>query len=84
MISWMLDEYPSVVFSMGHAHNNDIRAMNDLDTVNIVMKFPSNAMAVIDYSRNSKYGYDQRCEVSQNILSVLLVTCFCHSGFLCH
>ena len=37
--------------------------MDDVDTVVIVMKFPSNVIATIDLSRNGSYGYDQRIEV---------------------
>ena len=46
-----------------HAHNQDIKAMNDVDTVVIVMKSPSNIIATLDLSRHASYGYDQRIEV---------------------
>ena len=47
-----------------HAFNADIREMNDVDTVAIVLKFPSNVIVTIDLSRLANYGYDQRLEVS--------------------
>jgi myo-inositol 2-dehydrogenase/D-chiro-inositol 1-dehydrogenase len=59
-----LNDYPVTVFAMGHCHNEEIKAIGDLDTVAIVMKFSTNTLATIDYSRNSCYGYDQRCEVA--------------------
>jgi len=40
--------------------------MNDVDTVAAVMKFPSGTIAIIDTSRDAKYGYDQRIEVSSS------------------
>jgi myo-inositol 2-dehydrogenase / D-chiro-inositol 1-dehydrogenase len=60
---WMLDEFPIEVFSMATAHIEDIRKLDDVDTVLISMRFPSGTLATIDLSRFAAYGYDQRVEV---------------------
>ncbi|CAH1775979.1 unnamed protein product [Owenia fusiformis] len=62
LVCWILEEYPCSVFAMAHAHVPEIAAMGDVDSVAIMMKFPSGAIATIDLSRNAKYGYDQRIE----------------------
>lgn len=36
---------------------------NDVDTVIIMLKFENGAIGIIDNSRASHYGYDQRTEV---------------------
>ena len=63
MICWILAEAPQTVFCMAHAFNDEIAALDDVDTVVVVMKFPSGAIGHIDLSRKSIYGYDQRLEV---------------------
>ena len=37
--------------------------MDDVDTVAVVLKFPSKTLATIDVSRLASYGYDQQIEV---------------------
>ena len=64
LITWILGEMPQSVFAQGHAFNDDIRAMNDVDQASIVLKFPSGVLATIDLNREAVYGYDQRLEVS--------------------
>ena len=59
----MLGEAPHTVFCLAHAFHAHIGAMNDVDTVGVVMKFPSGAIGQIDLSRHAVYGYDQRVEV---------------------
>ena len=59
----MLGEAPHTVFCLAHAFHAHIGAMNDVDTVGVVMKFPSGAIGQIDMSRHAVYGYDQRVEV---------------------
>ena len=71
VVCWIVGEAPDEVFAQGHAHHPEIAAMNDVDTVAIVMKFPSGVIATIDLSRHSSYGYDQRLEVSGLLLSTL-------------
>jgi len=63
MITWILGEYPSEVFSAANSHIPEIQAINDWDNVAITMKFPSGTLATIDLSRFACYGYDQRLEV---------------------
>ena len=63
LVCWYLSEYPESVYSQAHCFNKDIKAMDDVDTVAIVMKFPSGILATLNLSRNSNYGYDQRSEV---------------------
>ena len=43
--------------------NPDYAEINDVDTAVVVMKFENGALGVIDNSRASHYGYDQRTEV---------------------
>lgn len=64
MVCWVLGEKPSSVYAQGHAFHPEIRAMGDVDSVTIVLKFPSGVIATIDLSRHSSYGYDQRLEVN--------------------
>ncbi|XP_058954172.1 myo-inositol 2-dehydrogenase-like [Pocillopora verrucosa] len=63
LLCWMLGEAPHTVFCLAHAFHAHIGAMNDVDTVGVVMKFPSGAIGQIDMSRHAVYGYDQRVEV---------------------
>ena len=58
-----MGEAPHTVFCLAHAFHSHIGAMNDVDTVGVVMKFPSGAVGQIDLSRHAVYGYDQRIEV---------------------
>jgi len=60
---WVLGEDPVEVFAVASSFNQDIKAMDDWDTVLISLKFPSGAIASIDLSRKAAYGYDQRIEV---------------------
>lgn len=41
----------------------EIKAIDDFDTVVATLQFPSGTLGMIDLSRNSSYGYDQRLEV---------------------
>ncbi len=63
VICWIMGESPHTVFCLAHAFHSDIGALNDVDTVGVVMKFPSGAIGQIDLSRHAVYGYDQRVEV---------------------
>lgn len=63
MIVWILGEYPSKVAVAGSANIPEIAEIGDLDTVAILLTFPSGTIGIIDLSRNSNYGYDQRLEV---------------------
>jgi len=63
VICWILGESPHTVFCLAHAFHSEIGALNDVDTVGVVMKFPSGVIGQIDLSRHAVYGYDQRIEV---------------------
>jgi len=63
IVCWILGDFPVSVYTVAHAHNEDIAKLNDVDTVVISMKFRSGILAVIDLSRYAAYGYDQRVEV---------------------
>ncbi|XP_070561824.1 myo-inositol 2-dehydrogenase-like [Ptychodera flava] len=63
MICWIVGETPSTVYAQAHCFNADIAAMDDVDTVAVVLKFPCGALGQIDISRHAVYGYDQRLEV---------------------
>ena len=63
LICWIMGEAPQTVFCLAHAFHPHIGAMNDVDTVGVVMKFPSGAIGQIDLSRHAVYGYDHRIEV---------------------
>lgn len=43
--------------------NPEIACHNDIDTAILTLKFANGAIGVIDNSRESVYGYDQRLEV---------------------
>lgn len=66
LICWVAGEYPVTVSSQAHTFTDDIRAINDFDTLAITMKFPSGAIGVIDISRHAIYGYDIRLEAFGN------------------
>lgn len=63
VICWYLGEAPVEVYAQTHTNDPEIKAVNDVDTIAIVMKFPSGIIATVDQSRHSSYGYDQRLEV---------------------
>jgi len=63
MVTWILGEYPSKVYSSATSLIPEIAAINDHDNVQITMTFPSGTLASIDLSRFACYGYDQRLEV---------------------
>lgn len=63
MICWIAGEEPVGVMAMGSTFNREIEAIGDVDTIAIILKFPSGILGSIDLSRHSSYGYDQRLEV---------------------
>lgn len=64
LICWVVGEEPVGVFAQASVFDKDIQEMGDVDTMVIVLKFPSGVLGTIDLSRHSSYGYDQRLEVS--------------------
>lgn len=65
LVCWLMNEFPSKIQSFGSLRNPDLKELEgkDYDTVTISMYFQTGKMALIDLSRNSAFGYDQRCEV---------------------
>uniref|UniRef100_A0ABD2X536 Gfo/Idh/MocA-like oxidoreductase N-terminal domain-containing protein n=1 Tax=Trichogramma kaykai TaxID=54128 RepID=A0ABD2X536_9HYME len=63
LLTWMLGEYPIRVSVHASAMIPEIKAIDDFDTVAAVFHFPSGTVGMVDLSRNSCYGYDQRIEV---------------------
>ena len=63
LICWVLGEEPVGVMAQGTTMDPEIAAIGDVDTISIILKFPSGVLANIDLSRHSSYGYDQRLEV---------------------
>ena len=62
---WILGEYPIRVTAQGSALAPEIAELGDYDTVFVTLKFPSGTLGLIEISRHSCYGYDQRVEVSK-------------------
>ena len=57
------NEPPTSIFAYGHAYDEDIRNIPDLDTVMVILKYKTGLICSIDTSRNAIYGYDQRLEI---------------------
>jgi len=55
-------QVPESVTSVGHCYNKDLAAMNDLDIVAVMAKYPSGLVTMTDTCRDAAYGYDQRVE----------------------
>ena len=72
-VRWLMGEEPVEIFTMASALvSEDIRAANDVDTSVVTLKFASGALATIENSRRSGFGYDVRTEIfgSQGALMV--------------
>lgn len=65
MIINVIGEYPRSVSAFGKANIPEIAAIDDHDTVAILMSFDSGTIGIIDLSRYCNYGYDQRLEVRE-------------------
>jgi myo-inositol 2-dehydrogenase/D-chiro-inositol 1-dehydrogenase len=64
MQAWLTGEHvPESVLSVGHCYNQEIKDMNDIDTVAVMFKYENGMISMIDTSRDAAYGYDQRIEV---------------------
>jgi len=63
MQDWLTDgEIPETVMTVGHCYDEEIRKMNDLDTVAVLLKYKNGIVATVDTCRDAAYGYDQRIE----------------------
>ncbi|KAG7212063.1 hypothetical protein KM043_012418 [Ampulex compressa] len=63
IITWVLGELPTRVAVQAQANIPEIKGIDDFDTVAVSLYFPSGTLGMIDLSRNSSFGYDQRLEV---------------------
>lgn len=63
LICQSLEAFPIEVHTHAHCFNSEIEAIDDVDTVHVSLKFASGALASIETSRRSEYGYDQRLEI---------------------
>lgn len=63
VLSWIVGEKPATVYTTAHSFIKEIGDMNDVDSLAIVLKFPSGGIGLIDISRFCSFGYDQRIEV---------------------
>eukprot|EP00051_Salpingoeca_urceolata_P010177 m.124048 g.124048 ORF g.124048 m.124048 type:complete len:365 (-) comp16611_c0_seq6:354-1448(-) len=72
MIHFLTGQVPVSVYTVGHAYEDAVREMDDIDTCLVTMSFESGLVASVDCSRISSYGYDQRIEVfgDQGMLEV--------------
>ncbi len=63
-VRWLMGADPVELFATGSALVDPMFAeLGDVDTSVITMKFPTGALAVIDNSRRSGFGYDVRTEI---------------------
>jgi myo-inositol 2-dehydrogenase / D-chiro-inositol 1-dehydrogenase len=63
-VRWLMGEDPVEVFALGSTLVSDeIRAVGDIDTSVVTLKFASGAIATIENGRRSGFGYDVRTEV---------------------
>lgn len=59
---WYTGEDPNLVYSVGSAFLPGVGEIPDVDTLEILFKFPSGRIGSVDISRISLSGYDQRVE----------------------
>jgi len=63
MLRNILHEDPETIYSIAHVYDPEIAALKDVDTVMVVLKFPSGVLAHIDISRDCRFGYDQTVQI---------------------
>ncbi|CAK8690564.1 unnamed protein product [Clavelina lepadiformis] len=63
MLRYLTGENPSTVYTLAHCHDPEIAELKDVDTVFVVLQFPSGVIAHIDISRECVYGYHQTVQV---------------------
>ena len=66
VICWLVDEFPTTVYAMGHANDPDFAAAGDVDTIFVTLKFPGGVIGNFEISWYSSMGYDQRVEVGNS------------------
>ena len=73
MVCWIVGEEPVGVMAVGVCFDPEVKVIGDIDTVAIILKFPSGVLATIDLNRHSNYGYDQRLEASPKLTFELVM-----------
>jgi len=63
MLRYITQEDPETIYSIAHVYDAEIAALDDVDTVMVVLKFPCGVLAHIDISRDCKFGYDQTIQI---------------------
>jgi len=63
LLRFVTEEEPDTVWAIAHAHDEEIKAMDDVDTVFIQAKMPSGTLCHIELGRDARYGYDQGLEL---------------------
>ena len=64
MARFIVDKEIDEIYVKGEALiDQEIQKVGDIDTAVVLMKYVDSTIAVIDNSRKSAYGYDQRIEV---------------------
>jgi len=63
MVCQIIGENPTRVAAFASNFLPEIRALDDFDNATVSLAFPGGALATIDVSRASAFGYDQRIEV---------------------
>jgi myo-inositol 2-dehydrogenase/D-chiro-inositol 1-dehydrogenase len=63
IVCWLVGQFPNQVFATGVSNRQEFADIGDYDTLTIQLRFPSGTIGLIDLSRFSSYGYDQRIEV---------------------
>jgi len=63
MLRCITQEDPETIYSIAHVYDPQIAALDDVDTVMVVLKFPCGILAHIDISRDCRFGYDQTIQI---------------------
>lgn len=70
MIYWLANEIPESVIAKGHAYSQTYAELGDVDSAAVMVQFKSGLLAILDNSRSAVYGYDQRVEVFEHLLTL--------------
>lgn len=63
MMIWQAQEKPIKVTTQAAAITDTVKQIDDFDNVVSLYAFPSGLIGILDMSRTSKFGYDQRLEM---------------------
>lgn len=77
MVRFLMGEEPEEIYAAGSVMTDpEIGSAGDFDSVLIVLRFGSGAVAVIDNARRASYGYDQRVEVFGSVGKIETGNCY--------